>query len=131
MMKEALMLAAAGGLGVAQTFIVQKFVEPTNPNWLPMLSGFGRPSALIGIGTGIAAMAIGIQAMRTGFMGLHDPRIQYGLMAYGGAALAGGIIAGVAGTMAASRAFPRSAAVRAVPVGAGYSMVNKRDQNIL
>jgi len=130
MYQEALMMAAAGAVGVAQNFVLQKFVEPTNPNMVPQLGGFGRPSAIIGIGAGVAALALGMYSMKTGAF-IRDPRIQYALMAYGGASLASGLVSGLAATMAASRAFPRTAAVRAVPVGAGYSMVNKREMNIL
>ncbi len=130
MYKEALIMSAAGAAGVAQTFILQKFVEPSTPMLVPQLGGFGRTSAVVGIVTGVAAMAVGMYSMKTGKL-LRDPRIQYGLMAYGGAALAGGLVSGAAATMAASRAFPRTAAVRAVPVGAGYSQVNRREQNIL
>ena len=130
MYKEALIMAAAGAVGVAQTFVVQKFIEPANPMLIPQLGGYGRTSAVIGIGAGVAALAIGLYSMKTGKI-VRDPRIQYGLMAYGGASLAGGLVAGMAATMATSRAFPRTAAVRAVPVGAGYSQVNRREQNIL
>jgi hypothetical protein len=130
MYKEALMMAAAGGIGVAQTFVMQKFVEPSTPMLVPQLGGFGRTSAVVGIGAGVAALAVGLYSMKTGKI-IRDPRVQYGLMAYGGASLAGGLVAGMAATMAASRAFPRTAAVRAVPVGAGYSQVNRREQNIL
>lgn len=128
MYKEALVMAASGAIGVVQTFVLQKFVEPTSPNWVPQLGGFGRPSAIVGIGAGIAALAAGLYSMKTGAI-VRDPRIQYGLMAYGGTSLASGLISGLAATMAMSRAFPRTAAVRAVP--AGYSQINKREQNIL
>lgn len=128
--KEAIIMAAAGAVGVAQNFVLQKFVEPTNPNLVPQLGGFGRPSAIIGIGAGVAAIAVGLYAMKTGRF-VSDPRMQYAVLAYGGASLASGLISGVAATMAASRAFPRTAAVRAVPVGAGYGMINRRETNIL
>lgn len=127
MYKEALMMAGFGAAGVAQALIVQKFVPDTN--WIPQLGSFGRPSALIGILTGAGAMALGIYSMKTGML-THDPRIQYGLMAYGGASLASGLVVGLAPMLgAASRAFPRSAAVRAMP--AGYSQVRKIETNIL
>lgn len=123
-------MAAAGAVGVVQNFVLVKFVEPTTPSLVPQLGGFGRTSAIVGIGAGVAALALGMYSMKTGKF-ISDPRIQYGLMAYGGASLASGVVAGMAATMAASRAFPRTAAVRAVPVGAGYSQVRKVEQNIL
>jgi len=126
MYKQALMMAAFGAAGVATTFVVQKMVP--DAAWIPQLGGFGRPAPLVGIGLGAATMALGIYSMRHGFL-TGDPRIQYGLMAFGGAALAGGVVAGLVNSGVMSRAFPRSAAVRAVP--AGYSQVNKREQNIL
>lgn len=120
------MMAAFGAAGVVQALVVQKFVPDTS--LIPQLGGFGRTSALVNIGLGAAAMALGIYSMKTGIL-THDPRIQYGLMAYGGTALAGGIVIGLANSGVMSRAFPRTAAVRAVP--AGYSQVNKREMNIL
>ena len=120
------MMAAFGAAGVATALVVQKFVPDST--MIPQLGGFGRTSALVNIGVGAAAMALGIYSMKTGML-THDPRIQYGLMAYGGAALAGGVVLGLQNSGALSRAFPRTAAVRAVP--AGYSQVRRVEQNIL
>jgi hypothetical protein len=128
--QEALIMAAAGAAGVAQTYVLVKFVEPSTPMLIPQLGGFGRTSSIVPILAGAAAMAVGMYSMKTGKI-LRDPRIQYALMAYGGASLAGGLVTGMQGAGMMSRAFPRTAAVRAVPVGAGYSQVNKREQNIL
>jgi hypothetical protein len=129
--KEVLMMAGAGAVGAAQTYLVAKFVEPTQGNWLPMIGGFGRPSALLGIVGGAAALAVAYLAMSRKIQYVSDPRMQFALLGYGGAALAGGLIAGMnaGGLSATSRAFPRTAAVRAMP--AGYSMVNKKETNIL
>jgi len=131
--KEVLILAGAGAAGVAQTFLVQKFVEPTQGNWVPQLGAFGRPAALLGIVGGIGAIAVAYLAMKRQITYVSDPRLQFALLGYGGSALASGIVTGMAGggMGATSRAFPRTAAVRAVPVGAGYSMVNRRDTNLL
>jgi hypothetical protein len=131
--KEVLMLAGAGAAGAAQTYLIQKFVEPTQGNWVPQIGGFGRPSALLGIVGGAAAIAAAYLAMTGKIQYIRDPRIQFALLGYGGAALAGGVLAGMnaGGLSASSRAFPRTAAVRAVPAGAGYSMINKRETNIL
>jgi hypothetical protein len=130
MYKEALIMAAAGAVGVAQTLVIEKFVEPSMPTLVPQLGAYGKTSTIVGIGAGVAAMALGLYSMKTGKF-IRDPRFQYGLMAYGGTSFAAGLIAGMKATGVMSRAFPRSAAVRAVPVGAGYSMVNRREQNIL
>lgn len=131
--KEVLILAGAGAAGVAQTWLIQKFVEPSTPSLVPQIGNFGRPSALIGIVTGVAAIAVGYLAMARKIAIISDPRIQFALLGYGGSVLATGILAGMGTTtMGTSRAFPRNAAVRAVPAGAGYGMGNqKARQNIL
>ena len=129
MYKEALIMAAAGAVGVVQNFVLMKFVEPSTPYLVPQLGGFGKTSAIVGIGAGVAALALGMYSMKTGQF-IRDPRIQYGLMAYGGASLASGLVSGLAASGIMSRAFPRTAAVRAVPAG-GYSQVRKVEQNIL
>lgn len=129
--REALIMAAAGAAGVAQDFVLVNFVEPAiGTSLLPMLGGFGRTKNLMEIVFGAAAIGIGMYGMKTGKF-IRDPRIQYAMMAYGGTSLALGLVSGVTTSAARARAFPRTAAVRAVPVGAGYSMVNKREQNIL
>ena len=130
MYKEALIMAGASAAGVAQNFVLMKFVEPSTPTLVPQLGGFGRTACVVGVIAGVAALGVGLYSMKTGKI-VRDPRVQYGLMAYGGASLASGLIAGMNATTAMSRAFPRTAAVRAVPVGAGYSQVNRREQNIL
>jgi hypothetical protein len=129
--KEVLILAGAGAAGVAQTYLVQRFVEPTQGNWVPQLGAFGRPAALLGIVGGVGAIAVAFLSMKRQITYVSDPRIQFALLGYGGASLASGVVAGLmgGGLSAMSRAFPRTAAVRAVP--AGYSMVSKKDTNIL
>jgi hypothetical protein len=129
--KEVLMLAGAGAVGVAQTYIIQKFIEPTQGNWLPMIGGFGKPSALIGIVTGTAAIVVGWLAMSRKINYINDPRVQMALLGYGGSAIATGILSGMNATAAMSRAYPRTAAVRSVPAGAGFGMSPKVRQNIL
>jgi hypothetical protein len=131
--KEVAILVGAGAAGVAQTFLVQKFIEPTQGTWIPQIGAFGKPAALLGIVGGVTAIAISYLSMKRQIAVVSDPRIQFALLGYGGAAVASGIVAGIlgGGLTATSRAFPRTAAVRAVPAGAGYSMINKRDTNIL
>lgn len=129
--KEVLILAGAGAAGAAQTYLIQRFVEPTQGNWVPQLGAFGKPAALIGIVGGAAAVVVSYLSMTRKITYISDPRMQFALLGYGGAALASGVVAGImgGGLTAVSRAFPRAAAVRSIP--AGYSMVNKRDTNIL
>ena len=132
--KNALMIAASGAIGVAQTVVLQKFVDSTHPEWgVPQLGGFGKPSVLAGIVTGAVAIAAGMYSMKGGSsMAYKIAPFAPMLFAYGGTSLATGLIAGYfASAGAASRAFPRSAAVRAVPSGMGYSQVNRRESNIL
>jgi hypothetical protein len=132
--KKALMTAAAGAIGVAQTIVLQRFVDSTHPEWgVPQLGGFGKPSVLAGIVTGAAAIAAGMYSLRGGgSMAAKIYPFAPMLFAYGGTSLATGLIAGYfAQTGAASRSFSRSAAVRAVPSGMGYSQVKRTDTNIL
>ena len=114
--KEVLMIAGAGVAGVAQTYLIQKFVEPTQGNWVPQLGGFGKPSAIIGIVTGAGAIAVAYLAMTRKIGFVNDPRIQFALLGYGGSVLATGILSGMNATVASARAFPRTAAVRAVRI---------------
>jgi hypothetical protein len=131
--KEVAILAGASAAGVVQTLLIQKYIEPTQGNWVPQIGAFGKPGALLGIVSGVVAIAVGYLAMKRQITYVADPRLQFALLGYGGSALASGVVAGVlgGGMTATSRAFPRTAAVRAVPVGAGYSMVNRRDTNLL
>ena len=134
--RDIIMIGGGGAIGVAQTLLIQRFIEPTNPNLVPQLGAFGKPTALFGIVGGIAAIAIAMVGRRYQF--LHslmgsDFRMDYALLAYGGAALTTGLLAGFSGggIGATSRAFPRTASMRAVPAGSGYSMVNRRESNLL
>lgn len=130
--KEIAIMVGAAGAGVLQTLAIQKFVEPTQGNWVPQLGGFGKPAALIGIVTGVGAIALGYLSMtrRITPVGiLNDPRIQFALLGYGGSSLVSGLAAGYLGTSTTSRAFPRTASVRAAP--SGYSMISKKETNIL
>ncbi len=127
--KEVAMLAGGSAAGVVQTYLLQKFWDNSGANLVPQLGGFGKPSALIGIVAGAAAIAVGFVSMKTHrFLG--DPRLQNLLVAYGGAALTTGILSGMSMTQSMARAFPRAAAVRAVPAG-GYSQPTRKEMNIL
>ncbi len=129
--KEVAMLAGGSAAGVVQTYLLQKFWDNSGSgaNLVPQLGGFGKPSALIGIVAGAAAIAVGFVSMKTHrFLG--DPRLQNLLVAYGGAALTTGILSGMSMTQSMARAFPRAAAVRAVPAG-GYSQPTRKEMNIL
>jgi len=129
--KEVAMLAGGSAIGIVQTYLLQKFVDNSGANWVPQIGGFGKPSALVGIVAGAAAIALGFVSMKTHrFLG--DPRLQNLLVSYGGAALTTGILSGMTMTSASSvaRAFPRAAAVRAVPAG-GYSAPTRKEMNIL
>jgi hypothetical protein len=127
--KEVAMLAGGSAAGIVQTYLLQKFVDSSGANWMPMLGGFGKPSALVGIAAGAVAIAVGFVSMKTHrFLG--DPRLQNLLVAYGGAALTTGILSGMSMTQSMARAFPRAAAVRAVPAG-GYSQPTRKEMNIL
>jgi hypothetical protein len=135
--KEIMILAGSGAAAVLQTYLVKNYIEPTNPVLIPGLPmNLGNTGTLIGMVTGIGAIALGYHGMRTRKI-LPDPRMQMAAMAYGGAVLTSALInsLGVYGGMlpaARARAFPR-AAVRSVPSGSSYNYMasGKRETNIL
>lgn len=88
--KTALMFAGGAAVGAAQTILLKKYMDGNVPSWYPDLSaigGFGKPSALIGMATGAAAIGVGL-------FFLKDPKIRNIAVSYGGSALAGGILSG-------------------------------------
>lgn len=131
--REVMIMAGAGAAGVLLPYLVKNYLEPTTPVLIAGLPfNLGRTSTLIGMVAGVGAIAAGYYGMKTRRF-LPDPRMQMAAMAFGGTVLTQALINsfGVAYGMApAARAYPR-AAVRAVPQGAGYSMVGKRETNIL
>ena len=134
--EEALTIGAGavGGLGVP--FLVRKYydVDETGAlrQFVPQLGGYGTPSAMIGIGTGIAGVAAGMFGDK---LGLRDERMKTAAFAYGVTALASGIVSGYepvqAVPAAAARArVIRSAAapmqVRAAPAAAPAAITSRR-----
>ncbi|MEM3861754.1 MAG: hypothetical protein QW203_04660 [Thermoplasmatales archaeon] len=72
----------------------------TSPPFLKtQLKGFGSPSAVIGIATGVVAGGIGIYGAMRGRI-IRSDAINAGLIGYGSAALFGGILSGAFPTQA-------------------------------
>ena len=124
-----LMTAAGAAIGVGQTILIQQVVEPTNTNWIPQIKGFGRPSAIIGIATGVAAIALALYAGKQGGFGRLAGITKFApaLLSYGGAALASGLITGAMSShmpVQAARVYPSRAAARSFPASRGNAIQN-------
>lgn len=95
-MQEEFIVGVGAGVGAAQQVALRKYVDPEFPRVVPYIEGFGNPSCLIGLATGVLGLAFGIKK-----------RVP-ALSAYGGAALigsiAGGIIDTISPTVPAARA---------------------------
>ena len=134
LMMAAIKMSAAGAAGVVQTVLLQKYVDQA---WIgvPTLGAFGKPSTLISVVAGAAAIAAGVYGIRGGSqMATKIRGFAPMLFAYGGTSLATGLIAGYFASQsgAMARGFPRSAAVRAMPSGYGNVMMTSRKrENIL
>lgn len=133
--KEILMVAGGAGLGAAQTFVLSQFVDYDAAgmpvNLVPQIGNFGKPSALIGIAGGAAAIGLSVFAMKTGRF-VPDPRVQYAIAAYGGTALVTGALAGMGTDGSAGVSVRRvSAAPRAAPRIAPRVSGGRPDDNIL
>lgn len=110
--RDLLIAGAAGAAGVGQTIVLSKFLDGRMTIPLPLPYGLSKPSAFFGIVGGVAALAAAFYANKTGNL-IRDPRMQYALMAYGGAALVSGI--GSAVVTPSVAAMPAASAARMVP----------------
>lgn len=108
---------AVGGIGIP--YLVHRFYD-TDPTTgtpkqiIPRLGAYGTPSALTGIGTGVAALALGIFGNR---IGMYDDRIKKAALTYGVAALGTSLLMAYrAGTpVAATSARARMVSATAAP----------------
>jgi len=78
---------AIGGIGIP--YLVHRYhdTDPTTQmprQIIPTLGDYGTPSALTGIGTGVAALALGIFGDR---IGMYDARLKKAALTYGVAAI--------------------------------------------
>ena len=89
--KKTAIIAAAAAAGTAQTIIINK-VMPNFPSTmaaqLTMLGGFGKPAPIAGVAGGALAIILGIFVLK-------DNQYSNALVAYGGSALASGLLAGL------------------------------------
>lgn len=88
--KKTAIIAAAAAVGVAQSLILKKFMDPTTPTLMAQLGTFGKPSALIGIAGGLGAILLSVFVLK-------DNPYTHALTAYGGAALVSGLLSGAEG----------------------------------
>ena len=88
--KKTAIIAAGAAAGVAQVLILKKFMDPTTPTLMAQLGTFGKPSALIGIASGLGAILLSVFVLK-------DNAYAHALTAYGGSALVSGILAGAEG----------------------------------
>lgn len=92
--RTALFIAGGAAAGVSQAILLKKFVDGSNgsvPSWMPnipQLGSFNQPSALIGIGAGLAAILIGLYVPL-------EPNMRNIAVSYGGGAFAGGLLSGL------------------------------------
>lgn len=97
--------AAGAGVGVAAVFLLREFVDKQRAEPIVKgIGGFGEISSLVGIATGIPALAIGIYDIGKKTM---PSSVQIGLITYGSSAIVTGVISGLR---------PVREAIGAVPV---------------
>jgi hypothetical protein len=93
--KMALMITLGAAGGVTQTILLQKLVDGSNgtvPSWMPQIPSIGQfnqPSAFFGIVGGLIAVLVGL------YVPLNNQKIQNIAVAYGGSAIATGILSGL------------------------------------
>jgi len=111
---EALTIGAGAVGGIGIPFLVRKYydIDETGQarQFVPQLGSYGTPSAVIGIGTGIAGVAVGMFGDK---IKLRDNRVRTAAFAYGVTALASGIMSGYEPVMAVPAAAARARAIRA------------------
>lgn len=93
--EEALVIGAGAVSGVGVPFLVRKYYDVDESGrirqFIPQLGAYGTPSALVGIGTGAAGIAVGMFGNK---LGVRDNRIRTAAFAYGVSALASGLVSG-------------------------------------
>ena len=94
--EEALVIGAGALGGVGVPFLVRHFFDTDKTTgqvrqFIPQLGAYGTPSALVGIGTGAAGIAVGMFGNK---LGVRDNRIRTAAFAYGVSALASGLVSG-------------------------------------
>jgi hypothetical protein len=94
--KKTGIIAAAAAIGVAQEIILKRTLDASTPNLLPngiagiSLGTWGKPSVIVGIGAGAAALLLSLFVLK-------DHPYSNALAAYGGSALLVGVANGIGG----------------------------------
>jgi hypothetical protein len=89
--KQTAIIAAAAAVGVGQVIVLKKYMDATTPVLVPQLAqmgSFAKPSALVGIGAGAAAIILSLFVLR-------DSPYVHALAAYGGTSLISGLLSGL------------------------------------
>jgi hypothetical protein len=89
--KKTAIIAAGAAAGVAQTIILRKTMDISTPVLIPQLKdlgAFAKPSAMLGIAIGAGAIILSIFILK-------DHAYAHALTAYGGGALASGVLSGM------------------------------------
>lgn len=94
--KNAAVVVASSGAGLAQTFILREYVDKAYGKipGLDGLGGFGTYSAMGGIIAGGITTGLGLVSVLTGKI-TRNETIQLGFIGYGVPALSGGILSGL------------------------------------
>ncbi len=110
---EALTIGAGAIGGVGVPFLVRTYYDVDDVGaarqFIPQLGSYGTPSAVVGIGTGLAGVAAGMFGDK---IGLRDNRMRTAAFAYGVTALASGIVSGYAPVGAIPAAAARARVIR-------------------
>jgi len=104
---EAAIYTATGGLiGAAQEAMLREFADPaiatpfltgktaTPPFGMKQLGNWAAPSVLVGLGTGIAGVGLGLEGLTKGKI-MKSPNGASFALGYGSTALLGGVLSGV------------------------------------
>lgn len=112
---EALLIGAGAIGGVGVPFLVRKYYDVdengATRQFVPQLGNYGTPSAVVGIGSGIAGVAAGMFGDK---VGIRDNRMRTAAFAYGVTALASGIVSGYEPACAVPAAAARARVVHSV-----------------
>ncbi len=118
---EALTIGAGAIGGIGVPFLVRKYYDVDDAGrarqFIPQLGSYGTPSAVVGIGTGLAGVAAGMFGDK---LGLRDERMKTAAFAYGVTALASGLVSGYEPVVAIPAAAARARVIRsaAAPMAA-------------
>ncbi len=111
--EDALLIGAGAIGGIGITHLTRRFFDTNQDGDLrqviPQLGTYGTPSSMVGIGTGIAGIAVGLLGDK---LGVRDHRARTASVAYGATAIASGIVSGYSPKVSIPSAAGRARVVR-------------------